>query len=95
MVFRVSEYSRDPDIFERVVSKIVQKPLDETLTVDLKGVSFLVSSSIAQLVKLFKYAKKQKCGFELVNVGEEIKSILDMLKLNRIFKIADFQDKRK
>lgn len=73
---------------EKEVQKIIQTAKEGPVIVDMVGVSFLLSSSIAQVVKLYKHAKRKKWDFEVVNVGEDLYGMLEILKLTQVMKIS-------
>jgi anti-sigma B factor antagonist len=55
--------------------------------VDLSGVSYLDSSGVASLVEAFQRARKGQSGFGLVCVTETARRVLELARLDRVFRI--------
>ena len=74
-------------MLEQEVEKIVAKKRGN-VTVDLNGANFLLSSAIAQVIKLYRYCKAQGTVFRVINAGE-CANMLRTLKFDEIFEIID------
>ena len=55
--------------------------------VDLSGVSYIDSSGVASLVEAFQLARKRQAAFGLVCVNEAAKRVLELARLDRVFRI--------
>ncbi len=55
--------------------------------VDLSGVSYLDSSGVASLVEAFQRARKGESDFGLVCVSESARRVLELARLDRVFRI--------
>ena len=60
-----------------------------TVIIDLKGLAFMDTYAAKVLVTLHKFAWKKKKKFLLKNVSPEFKEIIDLLKLEKDFKIIE------
>jgi anti-sigma B factor antagonist len=58
------------------------------VTVDMADVDYMDSSGIASLVEAFQRASSGKQPFELVRVGERVLKVLQLAKLDQVFRIA-------
>jgi len=76
------------------LEKEVQRVLDmkkgslDVIVVDLSGVPFVLSSAIAQIVKLFKSSKKLTSAFRVVNAGSQNYDMLKTLRLTELFEVT-------
>jgi anti-sigma B factor antagonist len=55
--------------------------------VDLSRVSYLDSSGVASLVEAFQRARKARSDFALVCVTESARRVLELARLDRVFRI--------
>ena len=64
--------------------------------VDLSAVEYIDSSGIASLVEGFQLARSQQLDFGLVGVSDAARQVLELAKLDKVFKIkqsvADFAE---
>jgi anti-anti-sigma factor len=88
MVVRISGTASDLTALEREIAKIISTYKSGPITVDLKDVNFMVSSATAQIVKLYKHAKKKGAEFKLINVGDDLYEMFKMLKLDMVLNIT-------
>lgn len=58
------------------------------LTVDMADVGYMDSSGVASLIEAYQKANAAKLDFQLVNVGERVKKVLQLARLDQVFKIA-------
>jgi anti-anti-sigma factor len=59
------------------------------LVVDLSQVTFMSSVGIGLLVQLHKRARESKVKFVVVGLNAELKALLKMTKLDKLFTIVD------
>jgi len=71
------------------VLRAIVSPKTTTVIIDLKGLAFMDTYAATVLVTLRKFAWKKKKKFLLKNVSPEFKEIIDLLKLEKDFKIID------
>lgn len=58
-----------------------------TVRVDLAGVSYIDSSGIATLVRGLRHAKKMNSAIVLANPSPQVKAVLSLANLERVFLI--------
>jgi anti-anti-sigma factor len=87
MVIQLAVY-KDPALLEREVKRLIETGKNASYVVDLRDVTFLVSSSIAQIVKLFKHSSKKGIEFEVINADKDIYDMLETLKLTKVMKVS-------
>jgi anti-anti-sigma factor len=88
MVVRIAGTITNLDVLEKEITKSINSYKDGPITVDLQDVNFMVSSATAQIVKLYKYAKKKGAEFKVINVGEDLYEMFKMLKLDQILSVT-------
>lgn len=62
---------------------------DRTIVVDLAAVSLLRSAELSYLVELQRHAAESGRSLLLANVGSDIRKVLTITRLNRLFTISD------
>jgi anti-sigma B factor antagonist len=55
--------------------------------VDLSGVGYMDSSGVASLVEAFQHARREQSGFGLVCVTDSTRRVLELARLDRVFRI--------
>jgi len=60
----------------------------EAVTVDLRQVAFIDSSGVGALLTLSKKMAGQPCPVTLLQPQEHVLSVLEMLRLHRVFKLV-------
>ena len=60
---------------------------DSRVEVDLSGVSYIDSSGIASLVEGLQFAKSQSKKFVLSNPSKQVKAIMELARLDKVFTI--------
>jgi len=63
--------------------------LKRTVVVDMSAVSYIDSSGIASLVEAFQTARKSDTRFVLARVSEAAMRVLELARLDRVFRIVD------
>lgn len=58
------------------------------LVVDLADVPYMDSSGVATLVEAMQIARKIKANVVLCNLNDRVRSIFEIARLDRVFKIA-------
>ena len=71
------------------VLRAIVSPKTTTVIIDLKGLAFMDTYAAKVLVTLRKFAWKKRKKFLLKNLSPEFKEIIDLLKLEKDFKIID------
>jgi len=74
-----------PGLRKHLVELVKQKT--NPIRVSLAEVNYMDSSGIATLVEALQGIRKYKGDFVLINVQKEIRSILELARLDRIFTI--------
>ncbi len=74
------------------VSKLI--PNTKRIVLDLTGVTFMDSSGLGTLVRLFVSAKSAGCNLELINLGKRIRELLGLTNLLSVFTIIGEHDVR-
>jgi anti-sigma B factor antagonist len=63
--------------------------LKQPTVVDLSQVSYIDSSGIAALVEGFKLAKEQSQPFALLQPAKSVRAVLELARLNKVFRLID------
>lgn len=89
LVLTISKFNvvNDMTALEKEVQRIIKEEKPDDIVIDLKGLSFVVSSALTQMIKLSKFAKKNKIGFKVINAGK-IYDTLVTLKLTNVFEVT-------
>ncbi len=61
------------------------------LKVDLSDVGYLDSSGIAVLIQGYKAAQKPAVAYALLNPSPQVKAVIDLAQLNRLFTIEELE----
>lgn len=78
---------RSPAFRERLKKVAEEKP--KRLIVNLEGVPYMDSSGVATLVEAMQIARRQSMTLVLCGVQTRVRSILEIARLDQLFKIAD------
>lgn len=62
------------------------------LVVDLEGIEFVDSAGIGALVSIFKTARARGLSIRLAGVHPNVRSVLEIIKLDQIFEVHDDAD---
>lgn len=62
---------------------------DQSVLVDLSGVSYIDSSGVASLVEGYQQARKKGLEFALIGVSQAAMQVLQLARLDRVFPIGD------
>ena len=65
------------------------KPATTTLDIDLSSVAFLDSSGLGTLISLHKSLRSQNGTVRLVNPAPNVRQILELTRLHRVFEIVN------
>ncbi len=63
--------------------------ITKNMLVNLEHVQFMDSSGLGLLISLFKEVNEQKGEIVFLGIQEYVAKLLEMVKLNQIFKIAE------
>ena len=88
----IGEMSDEPtlsDDLKLLIARAEKKQADLHLVLDMRGVTYLNSSNIAQLLQLRKTVVAAKGSLHLCGVKDAVWSILLMTGLDRLFKFTD------
>jgi len=78
-----------PRAREQILKQLKQ---NKHLLVDLSAVEYIDSSGVASLVEGFQLARGQKLDFALVGVSKAAMQVLQLARLDKVFKIYDSID---
>ncbi len=78
---------RSPAFRERLKKAVEGKP--RRLIVNLAEVPYMDSSGVATLVEAMQIARRQSMTLVLCGVQARVRSILEIARLDQLFKIAD------
>jgi anti-sigma B factor antagonist len=74
------------------VSQLI--PDTKRIVLDLTGITFMDSSGLGTLVRLFVSARSAGCNLELINLGKRIRELLGLTNLLSVFTIIGEHDVR-
>ncbi len=69
------------------LKKTFEKSQGKKIVVDLEKVSYIDSSGLATLVEILKKTRTQGGALGLSGMSEKVKSLFEITKLDRLFKI--------
>lgn len=84
--------SGDVDLsYSPVLRKALMELMFEkkTVVVELSGVTYIDSSGVAGLVEAYQMARKNGTAFTLAALGDPVRRVLQLARLDRVFTIAD------
>ena len=73
----------------KIESAAAWRPAVEHLVIDLGAVDFLDSSGIGALLSVHKRLPAEKPGAKLINVRPPVQAVIELLRLHRIFDLAN------
>jgi len=79
--------TQDPEAMETELLRALNIVKKGPITVDLNGITFLLPSVIATLVKMYKICKKNGWDFELIN-AKDVYHMLELLNLTKVLNIT-------
>jgi anti-sigma B factor antagonist len=82
-------FESTPSLRESLLGALKQKG---TVLVNLTGVAYMDSSGIATLVEGLKAAQSQKAALGLFGLNKNTRNVLELVRLDRVFKIFDNED---
>lgn len=82
-------FESTPGLRDRLLEALKQKG---TVLVNLGQVAYIDSSGIATLVEGLKAAQSQKAGFGLFGLTKNTRSVLELVRLDKVFKIFESED---
>ena len=65
------------------------EPLDRDFTLDLAGTGFIDSTGLAMLVTLTKRARERGVEFEVINLQDSVKLIVELMRLDQVLPIVN------
>jgi len=80
------DLSSSRELQSQIKSALQGKP--GRLVVDLVGVGYMDSSGVATLVEAMQIARRQSTDLILCNMQDKVRSIFEIARLDRVFKIA-------
>lgn len=83
-------FESTPDLRSELLQALKQSPT--ALLVNLTRVSYMDSSGIATLIEGLKAAKGQKTPFGLFGLSRNTRSVLELVRLDRVFQIFSDED---
>ena len=79
------------DRFRNILNIIVLKRIDRVV-LDVTGVDFMDSSFLAALMGIYKDLERCSGHLAFVGVGEELRKIFEIMRLDAFFTVFDSQD---
>ncbi len=73
-----------PDFWTAIEGAIA---ITQRLRIRLADVSYIDSSGIATLVKALRHAQKYKVDFALIDPSDQVRAVIELAQLDRLFKI--------
>jgi anti-sigma B factor antagonist len=80
------DMDRSPEVRKALVAAVAR---GRPLTVNLADVGYMDSSGIACLVLAFQQAGSAKVDFQLAHVQPRVRKVLELARLDKVFRIAD------
>lgn len=77
---------RSPELLKRLTPLVDERPA--RLILDLRDVSYMDSSGVGTLVKLYREVKAYDGQFTLVALQQWVRNLLEITKLDRFFHIC-------
>ncbi len=81
------DLSSSKDLQQAVRQTMNKKP--QRVVVDLAAVPYMDSSGVATLVEAMQIARKQSTELVLASMQAKVRSIFEIARLDRVFKIVD------
>lgn len=88
MIVKISGIISNLTELEHQIDRIINSHKEGPIVVDLKDIRFMVSSATAQIVKLYKHAKRRGSDFQIINAGDDLYEMFKMLKLDLVLHIS-------
>lgn len=82
-------FDSTPGLRDRLLEALKQRA---TVLVNLTGVAYMDSSGIATLVEGLKAAQTRKANFGLFGLTKNTRSVLELVRLDKVFKIFETED---
>ena len=82
-------FDSTPDLREKILASFAKQT---AVLVNLAGVGYMDSSGIATLVEGLKAAQGKKAGFGLVGLTKNTRSVLELVRLDKVFKIFETEE---
>ena len=79
------DLSNSGDLRKSVLGALQTK---QHVQVNLSGVEYIDSSGIAAMVEGLQYANSNGCRFELTSPSQQVRSILELARLDQVFTIV-------
>ena len=79
------DLSRAPGFQQSLLAVLDRRP--QRLVVNLADVPYMDSAGVASLVKLLSRTRKQNVGLRLAGMGERVRSIFEITRLDTVFDI--------
>lgn len=79
------DLERSPEARKALLAAVAK---GRPVTVDMAEVGYMDSSGIASLVEAYQKASAAKLDFALVNVGERVMKVLQLARLDQVFRVS-------
>ena len=79
------DLDRSPEARKALLAAVAK---GRPVTVDMAEVGYMDSSGIASLVEAYQKASAAKLDFSLVNVGERVMKVLQLARLDQVFRVS-------
>jgi anti-anti-sigma factor len=77
---------RNQTRLEKDIQRLIDGAAPDSVLVDLNKISFILSFAITQIVKLYRYCKKNKISFRVKNAGKTYE-MFKSLRLTNMFEV--------
>ena len=84
---QINVYS-SPDLRDSLQALLSKKPLPQTVTVDLAGVSSIETSGVATLIEALRIARHRQVGFCLQGVAGSVLRLFKVVGVLALFDLA-------
>ena len=88
---QINVYS-SPDLRDSLQALLSKKPLPQTVTVDLAGVSSIETSGVATLIEALRIARHRQVGFCLRGVAGSVLRLFEVAGVLALFDLADHRE---
>ena len=82
-----------PDIRDRLLSILLNKPSPRTITVDLAGVTYIDLSGIATFIEALKIARHHETGFCLQGLSGSVLRLFQVTTVLDLFEVSGCEQK--
>ncbi|MGH9804858.1 MAG: STAS domain-containing protein [Candidatus Acidiferrales bacterium] len=82
-------FESTPALRQQILGALKEKAI---VLVNLTSVAYMDSSGIATLVEGLKEAQSRKAGYALFGLTKHTRSVMELVRLDKVFRIFDTED---